>query len=126
MKRSRIQPQASLAGFGRAQDHSKTAENILQDRHAFLQMRFEFHPELGQGSPGDDSNSITYARLNQAGAVNHRVQRTGTKGFCIRARGVFAAGLFCDGLGEIAATAVVAIAHGLFRTANDVIDFPGI
>src|SRR4030095_11904151 len=86
-------------------------------------MRFDFHPKLGERSAGNDSNFSTNTRLDQARAVNHRVQRASAEGFRIRTGSVVAAALFGNGLTKIPTTAIVTVADRFFRATYDKVDF---
>ena len=110
-------------GLAGAENRREAAEHIFEHRHVLFQMRLELHAELGQRSAGDHRDFFGDAGLNQARAVYHRVHRPGAKRFGIRARRIAAAGILGDRLGEIAAAAIITVAHRFFRTTDDEIDF---
>ena len=126
MKRRGIEPHADLARLCRAENRREAAEHIFQYRHIFFHMRLELHAEFGQRSAGDHGDSFRHAGLNHARALHHGVHRPGAERFDIAPRGIAATDVFGDRLGEIAAAAIVTVAHRFFRTADDEIDVIGL
>src|SRR5262245_44009339 len=86
-------------------------------------MRLELHAEFGERSAGNDSNFSTNTRLDQARAVNHRIQRAGAEGFDVRTRSVRTAGFFGNGLPKIPTTPIITVPHRFFRATDDEVDF---
>ncbi len=113
-------------GFAGAKNRREAAEHVFEHRHVFFHMGFELHAELGQRPAGDHGDPFRHAGLNHARALHHRIHRPGAERFDIAARGIAAADVLGDRLGEIAAAAIVTVAHRFFRTTDDEIDVIGL
>ena len=99
-----------------------TAQYVFQDGHVLFQMEISLHAELRHRTATDDDGVIDDARLYQGSRVNERIHRRRAEGFHVHACRVHAARHLGDRLGEVASSAIVAIAYRLFRTTDDVLD----
>ncbi len=109
-----------------ADQHSKGAQYIFQDRHIFLNVIPAVHAQLGYGTAPQDHNVLVDAGFHQSRGVDNAVGWSGAEGAGVGTGGVDAAAHFADGLGEVAAAPLVHIAAGLFGGFDNVLHNGGI
>jgi hypothetical protein len=101
----------------------RRAQAIVENWHASVEKRLEFHAELGQRSAGDHRNALVQARFHQGTGGDQRGGRSGAKVLHIHARRIGAAAHLADAFRHPPGAALIAVAGGLLAAADDVIDF---
>ncbi len=122
----RVQPEDGRAAVVRRHEDGHAHQHVLEDRLVVAQVPLVLHPELGEGAAAHDGHARERARGHQAPGDGQRVHGAAAEPLHVDPGRAHAARGRGHGLGQVAAAALVAIAHRLLAAVEHVLDARGI